>query len=203
MIDLRLTLVLLCMCFVSGCDEGTNVTPVVVPPPPSLDDLPLVAHPEYDNWSRFPEGTKIIRKDDLASTDKKVILHTTLVLAKKTADGLTIESQTAIERDAVREESDPTETMYPAKFRLPKGMTIEQFQLPTLKAKKADDETLVVAGKEYLTEVYTFQDQSEAGPVDVKLWRSSDIPGRQAKKEIVDGKGVVLTSSNVVEITLP
>ncbi len=203
MIDTRLTIALLCLCFVSGCGGGTSVTPVVVPPPPSLDDLPLVAHPEYDNWSRFPEGTKVIRKDDLASTDKSVVLHTTLVLAKKSDKGVTIESQTAIEREGVREESDPTETEYPAQFRLPKGFTIEQFQLPTLKAKKTGDETLVVAGKEYATEVYTFQDQSEAGPVDVKLWRSSDIPGRQVKKEIVDRKGVVLSSSNVVEVATP
>lgn len=203
MLQLRLSIIVLCLCCTSGCDVAVKIAPVVVPPPPSLDDLPLVAHPEYDNWSHFPVGTQVVRKDDLASSDGKVQLHTTLKLAKKSETSITVESKTSIERDGVRNESDITSSDYPAQFRLPKGMTIEQFQLPNLKAVRAGNETLTVGEKELETEIFTFQDQSEAGPVDVKLWRSNAVPGRQVKKEIVDRKGVVLSSSTIVEIKVP
>jgi len=194
---------LACLFSACGCDFDVKPVSVVVPAPPSLDDLPLAAHPEYDNWSKFPVGTKVVRKDNLASAEGEVILHTTLKLAKKSEQGVTIETQTAIERDGARQESDVSSADYPAQFRLPKGMAIEQFQLPMLKAKQIDSEKLLVIDKEQEMEVFTFEDQSEAGPVDVKLWRSDEVPGRQVKKEIVDRKGLVLSSSNIVEIVKP
>lgn len=186
-----------------GCGFDVKPVPVVVPPAPSLDDLPLVAHPEYDNWSKFPAGTTVTRRDKLASTEGEVTLHTTLRLAQKSDTGVTVETQTAIEREGVREESDVTSSEYPAQFRLPKGMELAQFQLPAMKAERVAEETLKVGDQELKCEVFTFQDQSEAGPVDVKLWRSNEFPGRQVKKEIVDRKGTVLSSSNVVDIKLP
>ncbi len=192
-----------CLLSLCGCDVNVIPAPVVVPPPPSLDDLPLVAHPEYDNWSNFPIGTTVIRKDNLACVECEVFLHSSLRLVKKSDDGVTIETLTAIERDGARQQSDITSADYVAKFRLPKGMELDQFQLPTLKAKLVGEEKLTVGDQEVQCEVFGFEDQSEAGPVDVKLWRSSEIPGRQVKKEIVDRKGVVLSSSNIVEITKP
>lgn len=194
---------LVCLLTLCGCDANVKPVPVVVAPPPSLDDLPLVVHPEYDNWSKFPVGTEVIRKDNLASSEGEVILHTALRLAKKSDDGVTIETLTAIERDGVRQESDVTSADYVAKFRLPKGMELEQFQLPALKAKRVGEEKVTVADQEVVCEVFGFEDQSEAGPVDVTLWRSSEIPGRQVKKEIVDRKGVVLSSSRISAIVQP
>ena len=192
----------LCVGLVIGCDSPYASAPVVVAEAPSLVDLPLVAHPEYENWSRFAEGTQVVRKDNLASTDGEAILYTTLRLAKKTDAGVTIESQNAIVRKGERQESDPVTAEYAAQFRLPKGMELEQFQLPTLKAKKVREETVKVADQEYNTEVFTFQDQSESGPVDVTLWRSNEFPGRQVKKEIVDKQGVMLSSSTIAEIKI-
>ena len=127
-----------------GCGFDVKPVPVVVPPPPSLEDLPLVAHPEYDNWNKFDVGTTVIRKDNLASAEGKVFLHTTLRLASKSETGITVESKTAIERDGVREESDVTSSEYPAQFRLPKGMELAQFQLPTMKAERVAEESLTV-----------------------------------------------------------
>lgn len=196
-------LVATCLLFASGCDTFQKPAPVIVAAPPSLEDLPLVAHPEYENWSKFPVGTRVVRKDTLASSEGDVTLHTTLKLTAKSEANITLETQTAIERSGNRQDSDLNSVEYPAQFRLPKGMTIEQFQLPALKAQKMDVEMITVAGKVYTAEVYRFEDQSEAGPVDVTLWRSSEIPGRQAKKEIIDRKGLMLTSSNLIEFHTP
>lgn len=190
----------LCLFVASGCE--TKVQPVVVPQV-SLEDLPLVSHPEYDNWSKFEVGTQVVRQDKLASSDGDVLLYTKLRLAQKSDAGIVVETQTAIERNGVREDSDLNSVDYPAKFRLPKGMSIEQFQLPALKAKKSGEEKLVVADKEYVVEVFTFEDQSEAGPVDVTLWRSLEFPGRQLKKEIIDRKGLVLSTSTISELKNP
>jgi hypothetical protein len=200
MIRVTVLITVLCLIVTSGCESKT--APVAVPRT-SLEDLPLVPHPEYDNWSKFKVGTKVVRKDKLASTDGEVLLYTMLRLAEASDSGVVIETQTAIERNGTREDSDLNSVDYPAKFRLPKGMSVEQFQLPALKAVKSGEEQLSVAGKEYATEIFTFQDQSEAGPVDVTLWRSVDFPGRQLKKEIVDRKGLVLSSSTIVEHQIP
>lgn len=190
--------VLICVCWL-GCSK-----PVAsVPEAPSRTDLPLVPHPEYANWSQFPVGTTVLRKDVLASEQGDDFLFTTLKLAAKSEKSIQLETQTAIERNGERTDSDVNTFEYPAQFRLPKGMSIEQFAAPTPKAKKVGNEKLVVADVEYELEVYTYEDQSEAGPVDVKVWRSSLIPGLQAKKVIVDRQGVVLSASTTTEINTP
>lgn len=195
--------VLVCAIWLSACWLGCSKPEAFVPEAPSRADLPLVPHPEYANWSQFPVGTTVLRKDVLASEKGDEYLYTTLKLAAKSEKSITLETQTAIERNGERTESDLNTLEYPAEFRLPKGMAIEQFEAPTPKAKKVGVEKLTVADSEYVLDVYTYEDQSEAGPVDVKVWRSPLIPGLQAKKEIVDRQGVVLSASTTIEINKP
>lgn len=182
-----------------GCDQPATT---YVPPKVNQDHLPLVAHPEFSNWSRFPVGTTVIRQDTLAGKQKK-FLHTTLKLVEKSTAGVKLQSQSAIETDGVRVDKDAMFVEYPALFRLPDGMVMEQFLIPAADAIKVGNEKWTLAAKDFQTEVYTFEDQSEAGPVDVRTWVSNEIPGRQAKKEIVDRKGVVLSSSVTVAIIQP
>ena len=148
-------------------------------------------------------GTRVVRKDVLASPTEDRFLYTTLRLAEKSDTMLALETQTAIEQAGERIESDVNRVEYPATFRLPTGMKVEQFELPSLKAKLVRAENLQVGGRQVETEVFQFEDTTEAGPVDVTLWRSSTIPGRQVKKEIVDRNGIVLSSSEILEIAEP
>ncbi len=108
-------------CLLSGgCDFAAKPTP--------LQWQRRLQPPTY-RWSRtqstttgnkFPVGTEVIRKDQLASSDGATLLHTTLRLESKSEKGITITTQTAIERDGKRQESDPISAEYLPLFDYPR-----------------------------------------------------------------------------------
>jgi hypothetical protein len=53
-----------------------------------------------------------------------------------------------------------------------------------MKAKLSGEETRSACGREYQTELFTWDERNEAGPMTVKLWRTDDIPGRMLRQEI-------------------
>jgi hypothetical protein len=153
--------------------------------PASTDKLPLVDHPEYVNWSRFPVGTSIVRKKEVTNEFGTVHVTTTLRLAEKTADKLVVKSQVTVARSGESPvENPPQQFNFPAQFRLPAGMKLEQFALPSLTARHVGEETREACGKEYRSQVFTWDERNETGPMAIKLWRCDDIPGRMLRQEI-------------------
>ncbi len=193
-----LSSVLLCAAMQTGCERAPASASNSLPP---AKKLPLAPHPEYANWSQFPVGTEIVRKDTLASVNGSTFLFMRLRLIEKNDQRVVLESQSAIEQNGKRQDSDVNQANYPATFEIPEGMKIEQFEAPALKAERQDNEKLQILGREIDCEVYRFVDQSEAGPVDVVLWRSQRIPGRQVRKIITDRNGLVLSSSDLMHIS--
>jgi hypothetical protein len=200
MFRLPVSVILLTCGLLAGCTP--TPTTVVVPPKKNTTG-PMVAHPEYANWSQFPVGTQVIRRANLASENGDVFQVTTLKLAAKSDQSVTVDSQTTIERAGAKEESEVQSADYPAEFQLPEGMEVSQFYMPALKAKLARQESIQVAGRTYEADVYEFIDTAEAGPLAVTLWRSDAIPGKQAKKQILDPGGNLLSASETIEISLP
>ena len=153
--------------------------------PPSTAHLPLVEHPEYVNWSRFPVGTSVVRKKEVASESGTVRVTTTLRLVEKTASKVVVESQITVDRPGQPVAPKPAfRNDFPATFRLPAGMQLAQFTMPSLRAKKIADETRAACGHDYPTVVFTWEEANEGSPLTVKLWRSDDIPGRLLRQEI-------------------
>jgi len=110
---------------------------------------------------------------------------TKLRLTEKTSDKVVVESQITVDRVGEgRIENPPSSTSFPAQFRLPAGMQIEQFSLPSLKAKLVGDETRSAAGREYQAQLFTWQERNETGPMTVRYWRSDAMPGRLVRQEI-------------------
>lgn len=195
----------LCICVLSaiGCSPQNSPQPVAVnveAPKPSGE---LVPHPEYVNWSQFPVETTVVRRDQLASESGDLYQVTTIRLASKSEKEVAVEHQTTIERGTEKEIGEVISFSYPAQFNLPAGMEMAQFDGPSMKAELTGQETLEIAGKEYTLDVYEYVDTAEAGPLPTKLWRSSSIPGKQAKKEILGPDGQVLSASTTIEITIP
>src|SRR5262245_16828210 len=92
--------------------------------PPSTDHLPVVSHPEFVAWNRFPVGAGVVRKKEVSNDSGTVRVTTTLRLAKKTADNIVVESQVTIERPGqLLIENPPLNLEFPASFRLPADMT--------------------------------------------------------------------------------
>jgi hypothetical protein len=170
--------------------------------PAPTGNLPLVDHPEYVSWNRFPVGIAVIRKKEVTNETGSVSVTTTLRLAQKMPDKIVVESQVTVNRPGQPlVENPPLNLDFPAKFRLPAGMKLEQFALPSLKARPAGDETRQACGREFQTELFTWDEVNEAGPMKVKLWRSDDVPGRMVRQEI---KGRTQASvEEVVEIVQP
>lgn len=185
----------------SGRGSQGPFPPGYVAPVPT-ENLPLVGHPEYVSWSQFPVGIVVVRKKEVSNESGKVRVETVLRLTEKNADKVVVESQVTVDRPGYPlEVNTPLVVDYPATFQLPKGMKLEDFSLPSLKARQVGDEVRTACGREYQTQVFTWEEINEAGSLIVKLWRSDDIPGRMLKQEI-NGRNHISTEE-VVELTRP
>src|SRR5262245_23885974 len=186
----------------SGGARSQGALPAGYVAPAPTDNLPLVDHPEHAAWSRFPVGAGVVRKKEVTNEFGTVRVTTTVRLADKTADKVVVESQITVDRAAEGLVENPPQTAgFPAKFRLPANMKLEQFALPSLRAKLVGEESREVAGREFKAEVFTWQESTERGSMTVKLWRSDEIPGRMLRQEI---NGPMHNSvEEVVEILQP
>jgi hypothetical protein len=146
---------------------------------------PRVEHPEFGNWRQFPEGARVIRKKEVSNETETVRVTTVVRLVEKTSEKVVVESQITVDRPGQPVvENPPARVEFPASFELPAGMQVEQFLLPSLKAKQVGEEPREVNGKTYQAVVFAWDERNEAGPMQVKLWRSDEIPGRMLRQEV-------------------
>jgi len=184
----------------TGCDAQEMQKPISMAVP-NMDHLPLVDHPEYLNWSKFPIGTTIKRRNEIVNDNGVVVVLTTLKLIELSDKIAIVESQTTVEREGRIDEKPPQTFDYYAKFRLMEGLTIERYSLPAPNAKKTGSEEIDVAGVKMMTDVYECEGMLESGKIGIKLWRSDDFPGRVVRTE-TDFRDPTKSSSKEVTISL-
>lgn len=130
-------------------------------------------------------GTAVVRKKVVSGESESVQVITTLRLTEKSTAKVVVEQQITVERPGQAAQENPVLTVdFPATFPLPAGMRLEQFTLPSLKARPIGDEIHSTSGREFKAQVFTWDEVNETGPMTVKLWRSDDIPGRMLRQEI-------------------
>ena len=152
----------------------------------SGDAGPAVVHPEYANWNRFPVGTQVTRFRVVSNETGEVKVTTVLTLSEKSEYHVEVVSQVNVIRTGEQlQENPPETTRFPASFALPKGLTEEYFQLPSMKAKKTGEESMDVHGKTVKAELFEWTESNETGPMTVKLWRSDQVPGRIVRQEML------------------
>ncbi len=172
---------------------------------PIRDDRgPQVQYPEYVNWSQFPVGT-VGRKTKRVINDVGVVtVDTQLRLVDKSSTKVVIESQVTVQRPGMAIQDNPPLAMeFPAKFPLPTGMRLEQFQLPSLKAERTGDDSVKVGNNEYQAELFEWEEVNEAGPMTVKIWRSDKVPGRILRQETFVKQTQETSVEHVLEIIVP
>ena len=189
-----------------GCGSE-NKPKILVPKTDQVSDIesqPKVAYPEFVNWSKFPEKSSVKRRKVVSNTSGEVVVTTRVWLQSKKEENVTVGSQITVQRPEMAiVENDEDFVQFPATYRLPKGMTEEQFYLPSGKAKETGSEKIKIGEREFNTKVYEWTESSEAGPSSVKLWRSDEIPGRFIRQEMIT-KGIETTSiEEVTEVELP
>ena len=194
------TLIILLGC---GRSEKNPTSQGSLPPgyvaPALTNDRPLVDHPEYVAWARFAVGAAVVRKKEVTNNVETIHVTTTLRLVEKTRDKVVVESQVTVDRPGQSlVENPPQKLEFTAAFQLPPGMNPEQFALPSLRAKLIGNESRTACGREFQTELFTWDERNEAGPMTIKLWRSDEIPGRMLRQE-VKGRTQV-SAEEVVEI---
>ncbi len=166
-----------------GCTGSSSSTPQGYVAPESKDELPLVDHPEYTHWSKFPVGAFSIRKKTVTNSYGSVYVTTKISLAEKTDEKVVVEQQVTVVRPEVTNENPPQQMEFPAKFRLPKSVELEAFNLPSRKAKLVGEEIREEAGASYPCSLFEWEESNEAGPMNIKLWRSDEVPGRLVREE--------------------
>lgn len=195
----------LVLCF--GCDlVNEPKRSIQMPVVSKLDEsLPKAGHPEYANWSRFPEKTFVIRKRLVSNSNSNgtVIVTTKMWLEKKDAEEVLVGSQVTVERpNEPTVENGEDIVRYPATYRVPKGIDEARFLLPSAKAKETGAERIKIGNHEFNTKVFEWEESNETSPMTVKLWRSDEIPGKIVRQELFTKSTETKSSEEVIEHNL-
>ncbi len=161
----------------------TSNEPIGYVPPKPKDNLPLVDHPEYVHWSQFPVDSYVVRKKTVTNENGSVYVTTKVRLAEKTEKQVVVEQQVTVVRPEGTRVNEPQYLRFPAHFRLPEDVDYESYLTPSRKAKKTGTEKINLAGHDFETDIYEWEEVNEAGPMTVKLWRSESVPGRMLREE--------------------
>ena len=190
---------------IGGC--GTSNKPILAPKVQNASDQsdevrPMVVHPEYANWSRFPVGAQVVRYRVVSNEKGKVEVTSTIKLEQKTDRFVEIVSQVNVKRsDEDLQENPPERTKFLSEFKLPAGLSEDFFQLPSSKAKMVGEEELQVHGRSVQAKVYEWTENNETGPMAVKLWRSDQVPGRIVRQEMFIESSQTKTVEELLEVT--
>ncbi len=185
--QLSTLVVVLTIGLLAGCSHQPSVPAVTELP--QRTERPLVDSPDYLHWQRFPLETKVVHKKVATNGKHEVTVTTRLVLKEKTPERVVVEQQVTVDHPATEAlpssklENPPQKLEYAAKFRLPEGIEIEKFSLPSIKAERIGTEPIEILGQQYEAEVFRWVDQSERGPTTNRLWRVEAVPGRLLKHE--------------------
>ena len=187
-----------------GCDF-VQQPKTTIQLPAVVDDssLPVVSHPEYANWSQFPVKSLVVRKRKITNANGEVLVTTRMWLDNKTPEKVFVGSQVSVKRgDEPLVENTEDIVSYPATYRLPKGIEESRFSLPSAKAKETGSETIKIGDKEYKTKIFEWVESNETGPMDVKLWRSDEIPGKIVRQEMLIKGSETKTVEEIAELVL-
>lgn len=194
----------------AGCGSpaapAVAVAVAVVEPPIDPTTQPMFDNLDYASWKRVPVGTRVKRKSVASSETSRVSTTTveTFTLKEVTDQEVVIERQNVTERSdgSYRTTHPPEPRKYPRQFRIPAGMTAEDFAKPARMAKKVGEEAVTVQGKSYATIVYAWTDSTEAGKMHVRVWLSEEMPGRIVKQEMKVPALKNTTLEDVIEVKL-
>lgn len=186
-----------------GCTEGSTVSKQEVAAT-AVGQGEEVPHPEFVHWSQFPIGAKTVRRKEVSNDQGKVVVTTTVKLFDKSERQVIVETQVSVERTGEAKLDNPPFTAdYPATFRLPKNMSLDQFRLPSLKAKADGEEDMEILGQKYRVEKFVWQESNEAGPMDVIVWRCDKVPGRTVREESLTKSLSNRSLEEVIEVSIP
>jgi hypothetical protein len=164
----------------------------------------LAEHAEFANWNQFGVGTRVERTRTVKNEHGAVTVVETYRLVDRSPARVSVESQSTVARPGEPLEVNPPQQFdFPAQFVVPVGMQVEQFGLPSLKAKSVGQESLDVLGVTYAATVYEWEDPAETGPITVRVWSSAEFPGRILRQAIRNGATTSLEEVTAVEIVEP
>jgi len=190
-----------------GCGNGkpSSKNPQGFPTEkPSTDNLPIADNLNFKNWSRFPVGTTVTWVKRTTNAKDWVKETTVRKLVEKTADKVVVEWQVTVERPNYETRvNPPNRTEFPATFRVPAGMNAEQLQAPSLKAKKVGEDLVTVLDKTHQAEVFTWQDGTESGPMEIKAWYVDTLPGRIARQTMRVAEKEFESLEEITSISIP
>ncbi|HBE72419.1 MAG TPA: hypothetical protein DDW52_30150 [Planctomycetaceae bacterium] len=163
-------------------------------------DLPLVTHPVFEHWNRFPKGS--LSRSVRSSTAASEQVTTVRRLIAKQPGGVVIE-HVVTSSGADKPTSETSQTFdIPSTFPLPDGMKLSQFELPALTAEEVGTETLTIAGIDFATTIYRWEESTEAGQMEIRYWKSVDVPGQMVKQVSKSPAGYEMTEV-VTEVVVP
>ena len=165
--------------------------------------LKQIDNADYSNWSRFPIGTKVVRRKTMSNDVGTTVITTTLELKEIKPEAVAVESQITVKRTSDTTTNPPSILDYPKSQMIPADMDAELFTRPLPDAKRIATEAIESFGQSYTATVYEWKTQLESGPMMVKGWFSDEFPGRQIKLEFENPGGGEPFVEEIIELETP
>ncbi|WP_169977109.1 hypothetical protein [Tautonia rosea] len=155
--------------------------------------------PVYNSWAQVPVGTRMIQKTVSVGSDGSSVESRTILTLQSIDDDVARVEQTYVD-------SEGEEFIQVFRYRrwvaLRPGVKAEDLGIPA-DATDQGEETLQLAGREFKTRWYDTVGQAEAGPMLLRTWYSSEVPGLLVKS-IKRIEGFPSTSTvELVDLVLP
>ena len=135
--------------------------------------LAAMAQANKNPWAKFNPGswqkTKITTEMNMAGNVNKTQMETKMTLLAKTADKVTVESETTVM-------GRPTKT----KVDIPMSAGVTGTSKPVA-SPKIGSETITVAGKTFKCMTAEFQTDTNGVKATVKSWTAEEVPGGLVK----------------------
>lgn len=195
-----------------GCyPKGMPSTAKVISSQDSSNALPQATGPalkeinnaDYISWSKFPIGTKVVRRKTMANEIGTTVITTALELREIKSEAVSVESQITVERTNDTTDNPPNILDYPRSQMIPADMDAELFTRPLPDAKRIATEAIESLGQSYTATIYEWKSQLESGPMKVRGWFSDEFPGRQIRLEFENPSGGEPFFEEVIELTIP
>src|SRR5262249_55661852 len=173
-----------------GCQGQSAPVPAPAAVPasaaPAPDDRPTFENLDYANWKTFQVGTVVKRRSATRIGANETVSVETFKLLEVNDHEVVIERQNTTERSdgSYKKVNPPERRTYPKSFKIPSGMTAEDFQKPALAAKETGVETVMVCGKPVRAKVFEWTDRVESGVMPITVWLSDEVPGRIVRQEM-------------------
>lgn len=161
-----------------------------------------VEHPIYRSWARHPIGTTITLKSVTTAGGQTIVTTKKTTLVRLTESSAELETTMTSDGTGKVVQSPSQSYTQRRMFPLFAGMTKDDVGKPP-KGSTQGEETIKLAGRDFKTQWFDSNGQTEAGKSQTRTWMSDEVPGKLVKAVTQVPSAKNTTTVELIELKIP